>query len=74
MFQLLKTVSALDLFRRQLPLLVVSLLIADTFYKFHSFLRESIAFLATWLALDLVVAALVSVAGSRPGDDRQRVG
>ncbi|HET9444422.1 MAG TPA: hypothetical protein VFO65_13920 [Acidimicrobiales bacterium] len=74
MFQLLKAVSALDLFRRQLPLLVVSLLIADTFYKFHSFLRESVAFLATWFVLDMVVQAVVAVAGSRSEGDRHPVG
>jgi hypothetical protein len=37
---------------------VVSFLIAEAFYKFHSFTLECIAFLATWYVLDWVVAKL----------------
>ena len=38
--------------------LVVSFLIAEAFYKFHSFTLECIAFLATWYVLDWVFAKL----------------
>jgi hypothetical protein len=31
---------------------VASLLIAETFYHFHSFTLECVAFLATWYGLD----------------------
>lgn len=36
----------------QLPVLLLSMLIAELFYKFHSFTLETIAFLATWFVLD----------------------
>jgi len=39
----------------QLPVLAVSMFIAEAFYKFHSFTFETIAFLATWFVLDAIV-------------------
>jgi hypothetical protein len=35
-----------------MPVLLVSFVIAETFYKFHSFTLECSAFLATWYVLD----------------------
>jgi hypothetical protein len=32
-----------------------ALIVSELFYKFHSFTLECIAFLATWLAFDVVV-------------------
>ena len=37
---------------QQLPALLVSILIAELFYKFHSFTLECLAFLATWYLID----------------------
>lgn len=34
------------------PTLVVCIVIAEVFYKFHSFTLECVAFLATWALLD----------------------
>lgn len=31
---------------------LAALLIAETYYKFHSFVLECVAFLATWYAVD----------------------
>ena len=42
----------------QLPSLAAAFLIAEAFYKFHSFSLECLAFLATWYALDLAVEFL----------------
>ena len=42
----------------QVPGLVIALGLAELFYKFSSFTLECAAFLATWLAVDLVVHAL----------------
>jgi hypothetical protein len=56
MYTLIKSVPLNKLLVIQAPVLIVSLLIAETFYKFHSFLLESIAFLATWFVIDLVVS------------------
>lgn len=32
-----------------------AIVVAELFYKFHSFVLESLAFLATWYAVDLVL-------------------
>ena len=59
LFQFLRYVAAGDLFLRQLPVFLVSLLIADRWYKFHSFLLETGAFLVTWFAIDALVQGAV---------------
>ena len=46
-------------FLAHLPGLILALLIAETFYKFHSFTLECIAFLATWLLIDVVLDRLL---------------
>lgn len=48
------------------PGLPAAFLIAEFFYKFHSFALECLAFLLTWLLVDVVVDAL---AGLRRGHD-----
>jgi hypothetical protein len=39
----------------QLPALAVSFVIAEVFYKFHSFTLECLAFLATWCVVDVMI-------------------
>ena len=41
------------------PSLLSSMIIAETFYKFHSFILETGAFLVTWYVLDAVLQWLV---------------
>ena len=65
MYSLIKAISTRQLLLEQLPVLVVSFLIAEMFYKFHSFTLECVAFLATWYVLDAVVRFFVS---SQKGD------
>ncbi len=55
MYTLLKNATTTRLWIQQLPVFVVSLLIAETQYKFHSFTLECFAFLATWFVIDFVV-------------------
>ena len=55
MFRLLSSISTGELFKRQLPVFMVSFVIAELFFKFHSFTLECGAFLATWYALDAVL-------------------
>ena len=48
-------------------------LVAEVFYKFHSFALECVAFLTTWLVLDLAIEMIVGrpqvpIAGSRSDD------
>ncbi len=38
----------------------ISLVIAELFYKFHSFTLEALAFLATWFVLSAVASAVFS--------------
>lgn len=42
----------------QLPALTLAWLIAEFFYKFHSFTLECAAFLATWFAFDVAVQCI----------------
>ena len=55
MFTLLRMLPAKRILAEQLPSLLVAWLIAELFYKFHSFSLECAAFLATWFLLDGVV-------------------
>ena len=42
-------------FVTRLPTLIAAFLIAELFYKFHSFMLETGGFLLTWLVFDLIV-------------------
>lgn len=42
----------------RLPGLLLALLAAELFYKFHSFMLECGAFLVTWLVIDLVLDSM----------------
>jgi len=48
MYQLIHSLTVSDLFKRQAPVFLVAFLVAEFFYKFHSFTLECIAFLVTW--------------------------
>jgi hypothetical protein len=52
MYTLIRSLSIRCLLVEQLPALGASFVIAEVFYKFHSFTLECGAFLATWYALD----------------------
>lgn len=55
MFHLLRQRSLPELLRNDLPSGALSFVIAELFYKFHSFMLETGAFLATWYLLGAVV-------------------
>jgi hypothetical protein len=55
MFTLLRMLPAKRILAEQLPALLIAWLIAELFYKFHSFSLECAAFLATWFVFDGVV-------------------
>jgi hypothetical protein len=55
----------------RLPGLIVAFLIAEAFYKFHSFTLETLAFLATWLAIDWVCDRLFAARKAPPSDASQ---
>ena len=51
----------------QLPALAVAFLLAERFYKFHSFTLECGAFLATWFACDAAVQGVRSLTKAARG-------
>ncbi len=58
-YTLIKSITPKALVIEQLPALVISIVIAETFYKFHSFTLECLAFLATWFVIDLLAGSLL---------------
>lgn len=60
MFTLLRMLSVRRLLVEQLPALAAAWLVAELFYKFHSFSLECAAFMATWFMFDALVQ------GTRP--------
>ena len=56
MYSLIRALPLRRLLSEQAPAFGSSLLIAELFYKFHSFLLETGAFLATWFVVDLVLS------------------
>jgi hypothetical protein len=71
MFTLLRMLPYRRLFGEQLPAIAIAWVIAETFYKFHSFSLECAAFLLTWFALDALLQGLKSLFG-KPPDAAQR--
>ena len=61
MYELMRRLTLRQLALEQLPLLVIALVVAELFYKFHSFLLETGAFLLTWLALGALHTVLKSL-------------
>jgi len=55
MYTLLRSMTLRQLLLEQAPVLLVSFVLAEVFYKFHSFTLEALAFLATWYVLGGVV-------------------
>lgn len=58
MYTLIRQLSTVRLAVEQVAALAAAWLIAELFYKFHSFTLECAAFLVTWLALDWIVQTL----------------
>lgn len=60
MWSLLKSRTLRGLMALEALPLALSMLIAENFFKFHSFLLESIAFLIVWCALGWLHAAIMA--------------
>jgi hypothetical protein len=58
MYSYVKTVGIPTFVLREAPAFGASFLIAELFYKFHSFALETGAFLATWYALSWLQATV----------------
>jgi hypothetical protein len=59
MYSLIRSLPLRRLLIEQLPILLLSMFVAELFYKFHSFTLETIAFLATWFVLDWLAQTLL---------------
>jgi hypothetical protein len=51
---------------------LAALVIAEMFYKWHSFLLEAAGFLVTWFVLDAVAGVIARMIGLPPAADATR--
>lgn len=72
MFTLLRTISGKRILIEQLPALGAAWLIAERFYKFHSFSLECAAFLATWFVFDAGTQLVLYLLGGAMRKDPSR--
>lgn len=68
MYSLMRSMSLRSLLVEQLPVLLLSMIIAEVFYKFRSFTLETIAFLATWFVIDFVVQRVLRALAKRTAE------
>ncbi len=54
MYTLIRSITTRSIAFQQLLSFAVAFGAAELFYKFHSFVLETLAFLATWFVLDFV--------------------
>jgi hypothetical protein len=59
MFSLVNDLGIQAALRREAVPLVIAFLIAEFFYKFHSFTLECLGFLATWFVLSYLQSLLL---------------
>lgn len=64
-FELVKALGARGLAQREAIPFGLSLVIAELFYKFHSFTLEVAGFLVTWFVLDALWANMYRAFGKR---------
>lgn len=62
MYTLLQTLPMRRLLLEQAPAIAGAWLLAELFYKFHSFTLECAAFLATWFLFDLLIQSIARLA------------
>ena len=62
MYSLIQTLGFQQSAKQELAPFIVAFLVAELFYKFHSFTLECVAFLITWAILSYVQSLVV---GSR---------
>jgi len=59
MYTLLRSLPLRRIVFEQAPAIFLAWLLAELFYKFHSFTLECGAFLATWFVIDLIIQFIV---------------
>jgi hypothetical protein len=68
MYSILRSLSTRELVLSELPTFFASFVIAELFYKFHSFTLECLAFLATWSVLGAAASWVRGRLGSGSGE------
>ena len=58
MWSYFRSLGAKRIALEQVPAVSASIVIAELYYKFHSFTLECLAFLATWCMLDAAFGAI----------------
>ena len=56
MYTILKNFRSREVQLAEIPSFIISFIVAELFYKLHSFTLETICFLATWFVLSMVGA------------------
>ena len=69
MYTLIRTLRVRQLMMEQVPAIGISLVIAELFYKFHSFTLECLAFLGTWFVINLCLSSLFGLFKKKTGAD-----
>ena len=76
MYTLVSLLPLRRLVLEQVPTLIPAWLIAESFYKFHSFTLECAAFLGTWFLFDAILqmgrGRLRMIRDSVPGSDQKK--
>lgn len=70
MLTFLRNLTVRSLLVAEAPSLAISIVIAELFYKFHSFTLECIAFLATWAVVGLISNAVGRTIGLLPAGEQ----
>lgn len=60
MYESVKQLGLWHFLAREAIPITLSMLIAELFYKFHSFTLEALAFLATWYILSAITSLLIN--------------
>jgi hypothetical protein len=60
MYESVKQYGIIQFLARESVPLALSFVIAELFYKFHSFTFEALAFLATWYVLSALTSKLIN--------------
>jgi hypothetical protein len=68
MFSLVKDLGIQVALKQEAVPFVVAFLIAEFFYKFHSFTLECLAFLATWFVLSYLQSLVIGPRDQRTGN------
>jgi hypothetical protein len=63
MYSLFRLLPWHRLLQEQLPAFAIAFIIAEIFYKFHSFSLETLAFLVTWAVIDAAIQGIRHAVG-----------